>query len=276
MNLRDNRQPLLMGIVNVTPDSFSDGGRYLDQGLAVAHAQVLVEEGADIIDVGGESTRPGSQRVPDEEQVRRTVPVIRQLREQLPPAVVISIDTTCAKVAGEALAAGASLVNDISAGRDDPGMLALAAAAGVPIILMHMQGTPATMQDEPCYENVVEEIREFLLRRVDAVLAAGIATDRIIIDPGIGFGKSRQHNLELLANLDRFTDTGFPVLLGASRKRFMGSICAEERFDELLGASCAATVIGVMAGVRILRVHDIKANRQAMQVAWAVKRAGSG
>ncbi|MBI2992651.1 MAG: dihydropteroate synthase [Gammaproteobacteria bacterium] len=274
MKLLDHQQPMLMGIVNVTPDSFSDGGRFFDHGLAVAHAEAMVEEGADIIDVGGESTRPGAQRVAAAEQIRRTLPVIQRLRGQLPLAVGVSIDTTSAEVAREALDAGASLINDISAGRDDPEMLAVAAEKGVPIVLMHMQGTPATMQDEPRYENVVEEIRDFLLRRVDAALAAGVARDRIIIDPGIGFGKSRRHNLVLMAHLPRFTDTGLPVLLGASRKRFMGSICAEQQSDELVGATCAATVLGVLAGVRILRVHDVKANRQAMQVAWAIKEAG--
>jgi dihydropteroate synthase len=263
-----------MGIVNVTPDSFSDGGRYFDPGRAVEHGVALAAEGAEIVDVGGESTRPGAERVPAEEQIRRTAGVIQGLRGRLPPAVSISIDTTSARVAREALEAGATLINDISAGRDDPGMLPLAAEAGASIVLMHMQGTPATMQDAPSYRDVVEEVREFLLRRAEEAMAAGVAADRIIIDPGIGFGKSREHNLVLMANLARFTDTGLPVLLGASRKRFMGSVCSEQRFDELLGATCAATVLGVLAGVRILRVHDVKANRQAMQVALAVRDAG--
>lgn len=276
MNLREIRRPLLMGIVNVTPDSFSDGGRHFDPGQAAAHAIAMVEEGAEIIDIGGESTRPGAGRVSPEEQARRTSPVIRRLRQQLPDSIPISIDTTSAAVAAAALEQGASIINDISAGRDDRDMFGLAARGGVAIVLMHMQGVPATMQDEPRYDNAVEEIREFLLKRVEAALAAGIAEHRIIIDPGIGFGKTKQHNLELMANLCRFTSTGYPVLLGASRKRFMGSICQVEQFDELVGATCAATTLGVVAGVKIFRVHDIRANRQAVQVACAVKNQQDG
>lgn len=276
MNPRHIRRPLLMGILNVTPDSFSDGGAHFDQEQAVVHALRMVEEGADLIDVGGESTRPGAARVRVEEQIRRVLPVIRKLRQQLPASLFLSIDTASALVAREALEQGATMVNDVSAGREDREMFGVVARMGVPIVLMHMQGTPATMQDEPHYDNVVEEIREFLLARAAAAQDAGIAEDKIIIDPGIGFGKSREHNLELMAQLRRFVETGFPVLLGASRKRFMGAICRVDQYSELLGASCGATAVAVLAGVKMIRVHDVKANRQALDVVWAIKEAEGG
>jgi dihydropteroate synthase len=269
--LRSNR-PLIMGILNRTPDSFSDGGLYQDEAQALAHALQMAEEGADIIDVGGESTRPGSRRVEAWEQIRRVVSLIERLRGSLPAAIPISIDTTRAEVAAAALAAGASILNDISAGRDDPAMFKLAAQTGVPIILMHMQATPETMQINPAYGDVVAEVKSFLLERAEAAQAAGIRREQVFIDPGIGFGKTNEHNLALMANLKQFVDTGYPMLLGTSRKRFMGAICAQTEPKELLGATCATTALGVMAGVRIFRVHDIKANRQAADVAWAIHR----
>lgn len=269
MNLNDMARPMIMGILNVTADSFSDGGLYNDVDSAVSHGLEMIDEGADIIDVGGESTRPGSERVAADVQISRIVPVISGLKSRSDD-IIISVDTTLAGVAEAALDAGAAIINDVSAGRDDENLFTLAADRNAPIILMHMQGTPATMQDDPRYENVVEEIRAFLLERAGLAVAAGVAKDNIILDPGIGFGKTRQHNLEILANLHRFTDAGYAVLLGASRKRFMGSICAVENHGELVGATCATTTLGVEAGVKIFRVHDVKENRQAADVAFAV------
>jgi len=268
-------RPLIMGILNLTPDSFSDGGRFSDHGEAAAHALRMAAEGADIIDVGGESTRPGAARVPAGEQLKRVLPVIETIRAALPARVGISIDTTSAEVAGRALQAGASLINDVSAGRDDPGMFALARDRKVPIVLMHMRGVPANMQDAPRYADVVGEVREFLLARAAAAIDAGMPKDDIIIDPGIGFGKNKEHNLRLLAALDSLVATGFTVLLGASRKRFMGSVCSVEKFSDLAGATCATTALGVLAGVRIFRVHDVRANRQALDVAWAIRNLGN-
>ena len=267
-------KPLLMGVLNVTPDSFSDGGLHRAPEAAQAQALKMAAEGADIIDIGGESTRPGAARTPAEEQLRRVVPVLEGLRE----AAVeqrLSIDTTSARVAAEALDLGATMVNDISAGRDDPAMFKLIAAAKVPCVLMHMQGEPATMQKQPRYDDVVEEIRAFLLARARAAQDAGVEAGRVIIDPGIGFGKTRQDNLALIAGLGRFTDSGYPVLLGASRKRFMGAICEVEHYRELVGATCATTALGALAGVSIFRVHDVKENRQALDVAWAIRNAAS-
>ncbi len=262
-----------MGILNLTPDSFSDGGRFAGPDVAVGHAVDMVNDGADIIDIGGESTRPGSERISARDQKERVIPILKSIRKAIPDQILISIDTTLSEVANAAVDAGASIINDISAGRDDDGILELSAERNVPIILMHMQGMPSTMQVEPHYHNVVEEIREFLLERAHVAEGVGVSKENIIIDPGIGFGKTRQHNLELMANLDRFTDTGYPVLLGASRKRFMGSICKVEQFNELVGATCATTAIGARAGVKIFRVHDVKENRQALDVALAIQNA---
>ena len=264
-------KPLLMGVLNVTPDSFSDGGLYHDPDAAVARAREMVEQGADIIDIGGESTRPGAERVSEEEQLKRVLPVITQLRQELPAELPISIDTTSTRVTTAALEQGATIVNDISAGRDDPGMFGLVAETGATYVLMHMQGTPGTMQDNPRYDNVVAEIRSFLLERAAAAENAGIRPENLVIDPGIGFGKSKRDNLDIIVNLDSFTETGYKVLLGTSRKRFMGSICDISSYSELVGATCATTTIGVFAGVNIFRVHDIKENRQALDVAWALR-----
>ncbi|MBT8447066.1 MAG: dihydropteroate synthase [Gammaproteobacteria bacterium] len=260
-----------MGILNVTPDSFSDGGEHSGAAAAVAHAQAMAAEGADMIDVGGESTRPGAEPVTEDEQLERVLPVIAGIRASAGRAaeLAISIDTRSARVAEAALGAGADLVNDVSAG-SDPSMFELVARHGVPVCLMHMQGTPETMQDDPSYEDAVGEISSYLLERAAAAQAAGVDRASIVIDPGIGFGKTRAHNLALVRHLDRFVATGYPVLMGASRKRFMGAICAETVFRELVGATCATTALGVAAGVRLFRVHDIKPNRQAADVAWAV------
>lgn len=275
LNLSNIDKPLLMGILNVTPDSFSDGGENFDQDVAVQHALQMVDEGVDILDIGAESTRPGAARISADEQKQRIIPVLSRLQDVLPKHVAISIDTTLAEVASTALEKGASIINDVTAGRDDEGMFALAAEKNVPLILMHMQGTPTTMQVEPHYDDVVEEIREFLLQRAALAEASGVKKENIIIDPGIGFGKSKQHNLELMANLHRFVETDYTVLLGTSRKRFMGKICDVEQFNELVGATCATTALGVMAGVKIFRVHDVKANRQALDVTLAIQQAES-
>ena len=277
MNPADSgARPLLMGVLNVTPDSFSDGGLHQDLTSAVAHAHEMVVQGAEMIDIGGESTRPGADRVPVEEQLGRVIPVIRQLRQELPADVPISIDTTSTIVAGAALERGATIVNDISAGQDDPGMFGLVAEAGVPYIIMHMQGTPRTMQDNPLYTDVIAEIKSFLLERAALARDAGVKRENLVIDPGIGFGKSKHDNLDIIVNLNKFTAAGYKVMLGASRKRFMGSICDITEYSELVGATCATTAIGVFAGVDIFRVHDIKENRQALDVAWALLERNRG
>lgn len=273
--IRGGGRPLVMGIVNVTPDSFSDGGRFLDPASACTQARRMLAEGADVLDVGGESTRPGAPDVDAAAQCARVLPVIRELAGGDVPAPHVSIDTRSAAVADAALSAGACLVNDVSAGAD-PGMFECVARHGAGIVLMHMQGTPATMQDDPRYEDVVAEVRDYLLARAAAAEAAGIEHDRIVIDPGIGFGKTRRHNLRLLACLDALTGAGYPVMLGTSRKRFMGAICAETEFSRLVGATCATTAMGVAAGVRLFRVHDVRENRQAAEVAWACREAATG
>lgn len=268
-------RPLLMGILNATPDSFSDGGLFADPASALRHALEMAGEGADIIDVGGESTRPGSAPVDATSQIVRVVPVVGALRRSLPGDVLISIDTTQAQVAAAALSAGADFINDISAGRDDPGMFGLAAGRGVPIVLMHMQGSPETMQDNPQYRDVVGEVLAFLLERAAAARAAGVEAGNIVLDPGIGFGKRKEDNLLLMANLDRFAALGYATLLGASRKRFMGTVCQETRPQDLVAATVATTALGVMAGINIFRVHDVRENRQAADVAFAIKQAGT-
>ncbi|WP_221047909.1 dihydropteroate synthase [Methylogaea oryzae] len=273
--LLQSHRPLIMGILNVTPDSFSDGGLHFHPDAALAQARRMLAEGADIIDVGGESTRPGSEPVPAAEQIARVAPVVAALRAALPDCAV-SVDTTRAAVAEAALDAGADMVNDVAAGRDDDGMFELAARRGVPYCLMHMQGDPKTMQEAPHYEAVVDEVLAFLLERAARAEQAGVAREHLVIDPGIGFGKRRQDNLELLAALDRFAASGYPVLLGTSRKRFMGAICQVETPAELVPATVATTALGVMAGARIFRVHDVKENRQAADIAWAVRLAGRG
>ncbi len=259
-----------MGILNVTPDSFSDGGQFTDVDAALQQSEKMIAAGVDIIDIGGESTRPGAAPVSIEQQIARVVPVISAIRKLLSKTVWISIDTTSSKVADAALNAGANIINDISAGQNDPPILALASARNVPIILMHIQGTPETMQDNPAYDDVVSEIINALKSRIAEATQAGIKKHNIIIDPGIGFGKRKQDNLNLLAHLDKIVQLGYPVLLGTSRKRFMGSICNVSEPAELIAATVATTALGVKAGVQIFRVHDVKENRQAADVAWAI------
>ena len=281
MSLRfDYSRPLIMGVLNVTPDSFSDGGRHQDPDAAAARAARMVEEGADIVDVGGESTRPGAGRIPAAEQKRRVLPVIEALRATLPPQVLVSIDTTRAEVAAAALDAGASFVNDVSAGRDDPELLPLVAERDVPVVLMHMQGEPATMQQAPDYDDVVAEVAELLLERAALAVSAGVHRDAIVIDPGIGFGKRLEHNLALLAGLPMLVSHGFPVLVGTSRKSLLRTLCGTPPDGDLSGATAATTALAVAAGAAIFRVHDVRANRQAADVAWAIQQAsreaGSG
>lgn len=272
-----------MGILNVTADSFSDGGQWLEPDDAVGHGLKMAAKGADVIDVGGESTRPGSRRIPADEQTSRILTVIERLRRQLDqqhPNVAISVDTTLADVATAALDTGADMINDVSAGREDRRMLDLAGARRVPIVLMHMQGTPATMQQAPRYDDVVREVEAFLIERAEAAVTAGVPHDQILIDPGIGFGKTRAHNLALLAHLDQLANTGFAVLLGTSRKRFMGSICQQSDGpapppSSLVAATCATTALGVAGRVAMFRVHDVHANRQAAEVAWNILDAES-
>ena len=266
----DYSKPLLMGILNVTPDSFSDGGAYPSSREAIACGIEMVAQGADIIDVGGESTRPGSERIDAAEQKRRVIDVIAGLRTALPDAIHISIDTTLSEVARAALDCGATMLNDVSAGRDDPDLLKLAAEADVPICLMHMLGEPATMQRNPEYENVTLEVSDFLLSQAKHSQTIGIRQESIILDPGIGFGKKTRHNLELLKDLEKLTDLGYPVMLGASRKRFMGEISNQENPQARMPATCAITALGVLAGVKVFRVHDVWQNRQALDVAWAI------
>ncbi|MDO9424664.1 MAG: dihydropteroate synthase [Methylobacter sp.] len=266
-------KPLIMGILNVTPDSFSDGGKFSGLNAAMQQVELMLSEGVDIIDIGGESTRPGAEPVAASEQIQRVVPVIEAIRQQLASDILISIDTTLNEVAKAALDAGADMINDISGGRADAAILTLAAQTGVPIILMHSQGVSKTMQDNPHYENVVQEVLDALNESIKAALKAGIKKQAIVIDPGIGFGKRKQDNIDLLAHLDSLVATGFPVLLGTSRKRFMGTICAVAEPSELVTATAVTTALGVMAGVQLFRVHDIKENRQAADVAWAIKQS---
>ncbi len=265
------QRPVIMGILNVTPDSFSDGGRFQTISAALRQAESMLAEGADIIDIGGESTRPGSDPVAPGEQIKRVLPVIKALSMQLPENTALSIDTTSAEVAAAALNAGAQIINDVSAGTDDPAMLPLAAECAVPIILMHRQGTPKTMQLAPHYHDVVNEVIDHLKHQAKQAIATGIAASNIAIDPGIGFGKRKIDNLALMAHLSELTKLGYPLLLGASRKRFMGSVLTIEHPEQLVTATAVTTALGVMAGVNIFRVHDIKANRQAADLAWAIK-----
>jgi len=259
--LRFGKIPLLMGVVNVTPDSFSDAGRFLDPAAAVEQGLRLAAEGAALLDIGGQSTRPGAEPVTAAEELRRVVPVVAALAGQAP--VPVSIDTDKALVAREALDAGAEAINDVTALGGDPNMLPLAAEAGCGLCAMHMQGTPRTMQQDPVYADVVEEVFAFLAARRDALTAAGVGRERIALDPGIGFGKTTEHNLALLRNAARLHELGCPIVIGHSRKRFIGRVLGDS------GADRTAGTIGVglslaRRGVQVLRVHDVAAVRQAL------------
>jgi dihydropteroate synthase len=254
-----------MGVVNVTPDSFSDGGRYLDADAAVRHGEELVRDGASILDVGGESTRPGAVEVDAAEELRRVEPVVAGLSSR----ATVSIDTSKAAVAEAALDAGASIVNDVTALRGDAEMAALCAERGVTVVLMHMPGNPRTMQDDPTYEDVVDEVKGFLAERTEAAVAAGIDEERIWLDPGIGFGKTLEHNLELLRRLGELRELGRPLVIGTSRKSFIGKVDGSA-VDERIGGTIASTVLAAAEGADVLRVHDVAESAQAMRVADAI------
>ena len=259
-----------MGVLNVTPDSFYDGGRHLGREGAIADAIAMVTAGADIVDIGGESTRPGAQPVSTTEELDRVLPIIEGIRRSC--GVPISIDTYKAAVARAGLAAGGDIINDISALRFDEEMAPLVAGEEVPVVLMHMQGSPRTMQHEPKYENVVHDVREFLAERIAFAESSGVARERIIVDPGIGFGKTMEHNLTLLRELHEFVRLGQPLLVGASRKRFIGRILDVDA-DERLEGSLAVAVSAALAGANILRVHDVKETWRAVRVADAIRFA---
>ena len=262
------RSPLIMGIVNVTPDSFSDGGQHATTEAAVAHALQLAAEGADLLDIGGESTRPGALAVTEAEELARVIPVIEQLADQTDAA--LSIDTQKPAVAEAALAAGAVVINDIAANRTDPQMWQIAVAARAGYVAMHMQGTPQTMQDAPAYTEVVTEVRAFFDERLERFNEAGLNAEQVLFDPGIGFGKTVEHNLALLAGLERFKKMKRPLLVGASRKSFIGHITGAAVEDRLAG-SLACACRAAEAGAAVLRVHDVKETNQALQTWNAIR-----
>jgi len=266
--LEFSRRTLIMGIINLTPDSFSDGGRRYDAIKAVADGVAMFKSGADIVDIGGESSRPGATPVSEDEELARVLPVVRGLRKG--SDAPISIDTYKSNVARAALDAGADIVNDISALRFDPAMAAMIAAEKVPVVLMHMQGTPRTMQQEPKYEDVVREVRDFLAAQLYAAMDAGIAQEMIVIDPGIGFGKTLEHNLQLLRGLSMIAALGQPVLVGASRKAFIGRILDAEPPNRLAG-SLATAVASVLGGANIIRAHDVAETAKAVKIPDAIR-----
>jgi dihydropteroate synthase len=269
LTLRLKERPYIMGILNVTPDSFSDGGRYFDRQAAIDHALAMVEQGADILDVGGESTRPGSDPLPAQAEIERVLPVIEALAKWV--TAPISIDTTKAPVAEAALEAGAAMINDVSALRFDPDMAGLAARTKVPLVLMHMRGVPRTMQSEPIvYQDLMGEIRSFLQETISGALRAGVREHQIIVDPGIGFGKTAEHNLMILNRLGELGRLGRPILVGPSRKAFIGKVLGAE-VDERLFGTAGAIALAVAAGAHIIRVHDVGPMRQVAAVAHSIR-----
>jgi dihydropteroate synthase len=270
--LTEDSGPVIVGILNITPDSFSDGGDFLDPEAAARHAVAMLDEGAGILDLGGESTRPGSDPVSQEEELGRVIPVIERILAACPEAV-ISVDTYRADTATAALEAGARIINDVTSLRGDPSIASVVEKAACPVILMHMQGEPKTMQNEPHYDDVVREVKDFLAQRAEHAISAGVRPENIILDPGIGFGKNLEHNLALLRNLDAIVDLGFPVLVGASRKRFIGDISGVQEARERVFGTVAATVLAYERGASYFRVHDVRANREALAVAEAVLHA---
>ncbi|HMA52777.1 MAG TPA: dihydropteroate synthase [Magnetospirillaceae bacterium] len=265
-------RPILMGIVNVTPDSFSDGGQFTGLEEAVSFGRSLALQGASILDIGGESTRPGAASVTIEQEIARAIPVVRALAAD---GLCVSIDTRHAPVMRAALEAGASIINDVSALEGDPYSLSVAAGSRASVVLMHMRGTPATMQDHPAYEDAPHEIFAYLAGRIEACLSAGIPRERICVDPGIGFGKTLRHNLDLLAHLDLFHKLGVPVLLGVSRKSLIAALSRNEPPQDRLAGSIAAALAGIARGVQILRVHDVAETAQAVAVWHAINQAAS-
>ncbi|WP_431894466.1 dihydropteroate synthase [Nonomuraea sp. bgisy101] len=276
MGLPVEERCLVMGVVNVTPDSFSDGGLWFDERAAVQHGLELVQEGADLVDVGGESTRPGAARVSQEEELARVVPVIRALTAE---GVTVSVDTMRAEVARAAVEAGAALVNDVSGGLADPDMSRVVAATGVPYVVMHWRGHSHDMESRAVYTDVVAEVREELAKRVALVMAEGVAESQIVLDPGLGFAKNAEHNWALLAGIDKLAELGFPLLIGASRKRFLGRLLADadgapRPFDRSDHATSAVTALAAQAGAWCVRVHEVGPNADAVRVAAAWKRGG--
>jgi dihydropteroate synthase len=269
-NLTFGPDPVLMGVLNVTPDSFSDGGEFFGAEPAVAHAEKMFDEGAQVIDVGGESTRPGSDPVNPEEELSRVLPVIRGILS-VRPAAIVSIDTYRSSTAEAALDTGARVVNDVTA-LGDPKMAGLVAERGCPIVLMHMLGEPKSMQQDPRYEDVVREVRDFLAERAEHALRAGVEPENVILDPGIGFGKTLEHNLKLLNRLDSLVELGFPVLVGVSRKSFLGKITGSDDTKDRLFGTVAANVLAYERGASLFRVHDVRANGEALAVAAAIRR----
>ena len=265
-----SKKTYIMGILNVTPDSFADGGLYFAKSAAIERAYQIVEEGADIIDIGGESTRPGSEPITIEEESRRTIPVIEALAKEI--KIPISIDTYKSKVARRALDAGASMVNDISGLRFDPQMAEVASEYKIPIVIMHIKGPPKDMQQNPVYEALIPEIMDYLRIGITIATQAGISEDKIIIDPGIGFGKTSDHNLEIINNLREFTLLEKPILIGPSRKAFIGRILGDAPVTERLEGTAAAVAISIMNGANIIRVHDVRKIVKVAKVAEAVKR----
>jgi dihydropteroate synthase len=269
----DMSAPRLMGILNVTPDSFSDGGQFNAPQAAVERAVVMQSEGAEIIDVGGESTRPGAAEVAVDAEIARTAPIIAAIRAQ--SAVTISIDTRKSGVGQAALSAGATMINDVAAFTYDSVLADVATSAGVPVCVMHAQGTPETMQDDPSYDDVLLDVYDFLSARIDAAISAGIPRDQIVVDPGIGFGKTVAHNLTLLRGIAMFHSLGCPILCGASRKRFISTIGGGETANDRISGSVAVALFAARRGVQILRVHDIFATKQALDLEWAIGGAAT-
>jgi dihydropteroate synthase len=265
-----SKKTYIMGILNITPDSFSDGGLFFDKSVAIQRALQMVEDGADIIDIGGESTRPGSETVPVEEELRRTVPVIAAIAKEI--TIPISIDTYKAEVAQRALDAGASIVNDISGLRFDPEMTKVVSEYKVPVVVMHIKGKPKDMQINPVYEALIPEIMDYLRGSIRFALDAGIQDDMIVIDPGIGFGKTFEQNLTIIHNLQEFTSLEKPVLIGASRKAFIGKILGDESPGQRVEGTAAAVAISILKGANIVRVHDVKEMVKVAKVADAIKR----
>jgi dihydropteroate synthase len=270
----DTARTLIMGVLNVTPDSFSDGGSFLDVNTAVGHAREMAEAGADIVDIGGESTRPGATPVSAEEESRRVLPVVEHLRD-----LIVSVDTTKSLVAEKALAAGARIVNDISALRFDPRMIDVVRDAGAGVVLMHMQGTPQTMQQAPRYDDVVTEVRSFLAERIDFAVSQGLKKSQIAVDPGIGFGKTVGHNLQLLARLGEFGSLGCPVVVGTSRKSFLSKVLAATgakragEADARLWGTAATVAWAVAQGTRVVRVHDVAEMSDVVRMVEAIRQA---
>lgn len=261
---RQRPRPLVMGILNVTPDSFSDGGEFASPESALAQARRMIAEGADMLDIGGESTRPGAARVSADRQIARVGRVIEAIRRE--SDVAISVDTTLSTVAGAAVAAGAGVLNDISAGREDPAMFALAAARGLPIILMHMLGKPGTMQNNPVYADVTREVCEFLQQRARAAVQGGVPASHVLLDPGIGFGKTVEHNLQLLRDLPQLAQLGHRILVGTSRKRFIGTVIGVADPQQRIYGSVVSAVWSVLHGASIVRVHDVLPTVQALKM----------